>query len=125
MLVDDDETANFISKKVMQSAGIEEVDELLSGKQACDYLENDYPDCIFLDIRMPVMDGWEVLDEIKARGLCKDIKVVMLTSSTHLDDKEKAQHYNCIIAYMEKPLTMEKVEEIKEKMAAIKEETTG
>ena len=118
LLVDDDETASLISKLVLESAGVENVDEVLSGKQACEYLEKDCPDFIFLDISMPVMDGWGVLEEIKSIKPYPNVKVAMLTSSTHPDDKKKAENYDCVIAYLEKPLTKEKVEEIKDKLAS-------
>jgi len=112
LLVEDDKIANFISKRVLKGAGVEDVDEVLNGKDACDYLEKDCPDFIFLDIKMPVMDGWEFLDEQKTRGFCDDVKVAMLTSSVHPEDKKKAKNYACVIAYLEKPLTKEKVKGI-------------
>ena len=118
LLVEDDEITNFISKEVLRGAGLEDVDEVLNGKDAYDYLEKDCPDFIFLDIKMPVMDGWRFLDEKKGKGLCKDIKVAMLTSSAHPEDKKKAEKYPCVIAYLEKPLSQEKVEGVMEKLAS-------
>ncbi|MBL4658250.1 MAG: response regulator [Flavobacteriales bacterium] len=116
LLVDDDETASFISKMMLLSIGIENVDAVLSAKQACDYLVEKRPDFIFLDISMPIMDGWEFLEEIKRIELCPDVKVAMLTSSIHPDDKKMAENYDCVIAYLEKPLTKENVKEIKYKL---------
>lgn len=117
LLVEDDDTTNFISKMVLEGAGVEDVDVVLNGKDACNYIEEDCPDFIFLDIKMPVMDGWGFLDEKKDKGLCKNVKVAMLTSSAHPADKKRAEDYDCVIAYLEKPLTTEKFEEIKQKMA--------
>ena len=118
LLVEDDETANFISKTVLKSLGVVDVDEVLNGKDACDYLEKDCPDVVFLDIKMPVMDGWEFLDEKEEMELCKDIKVAILTSSLHPEDKKRAENYHCVIAYLEKPLTKEKVQTVLHKIAS-------
>ena len=49
------------------------------------------------------------------KKFCKQVNIVMLTSSTLPDAKKKAENYTCVIAYLEKPLTKEKVEEIQEK----------
>ena len=117
LLVEDDETTNFISKMALQEAGIEDVDEALNGKQACDYIEKDCPDFIFLDIKMPMMDGWDFLDEMISKSLCKETKIAMLTSSARPEDKNRAETYGCVIAYLEKPLTKVKVEEIMDKLA--------
>ncbi|MEQ6118035.1 response regulator [Reichenbachiella sp. MALMAid0571] len=117
LLVEDNETTNFISKLALRSAGLEDVDEVLNGMEACSYLEKGCPDIIFLDINMPVMDGWEFLDEKKTKIPCKNVKVAMLTSSLRPSDRKKAENYPCVIAYLEKPLTKEKVEELKQKIA--------
>lgn len=112
LLVEDDETTIFLSKIALRSAGIDNIDEALNGKEACDLIEKNCPDVILLDINMPVMNGWEFLDEKKARAFCKKVKIAILTSSTRPDDKKKAENYPCVIAYFEKPLTKEKIEEI-------------
>ena len=116
LLVEDDETTNFISKLILKNAGFDDIYEVLNGKEAYEHIEKNCPDIIFLDINMPVMNGWEFLDEKKAKASCKKVKIAMLTSSTRHEDKEKAENYPCVIAYFEKPLTREKVEEIKKKM---------
>ncbi len=114
LLVEDDETANFLSKIVLEKAGLKDINVVWNGKEACEYLQKRCPDIIFLDIKMPVMDGWEFLDEKYNRGLCRKVKVAMLSSSIRLEDKEKAKDYDCVVTYLEKPLTVEKVERVKE-----------
>ena len=116
LLVEDDETSNFISKMALQEAGIKDVYEALNGKQAFDYIEDSCPDFIFLDIKMPMMDGWDFLDDMIYSGLCKKTKVAMLTSSARPEDKKRAENYDCVIAYLEKPLTKVKVKEIMNKL---------
>ena len=117
LLVEDSEATNFISKIVLKDAGFEDVDEVLNGRDACGYLEKECPDFIFLDIKMPVMGGWEFLDEMQKKGLCKGVKVAMLTSSIRPEDKKKAENYECVVAYLEKPLNKETVEKVRGKLS--------
>ena len=117
LLIDDDATTNFIHKIVLNKVGIEEVYEALNGLDAINHLEKSCPDIIFLDINMPLMDGWEFLEEKERKELCKNVKIVMLSSSIRSEDKKKAESYFSVIAYFEKPLNVEKIEELKQKMA--------
>ncbi|MCX2745490.1 response regulator [Mangrovivirga sp. M17] len=113
LLVEDDEVTNFLSKSVLKSAGFEKIDEALNGMEAYERIQIECPDIIFLDINMPVMDGWEFLEEKKEKAQCENVKIIMLTSSPHPADKKKARSYPCVIEYFEKPLTNEKVEKLK------------
>ena len=112
LLVEDSETTNFINKLVLNSAGILDINEVLNGLDAYNYILRNCPDIILLDIDMPVMDGWEFLKEKEMKALCMNAKVVMLTSSTHPKDKKMAENFSSIVAYFEKPLTLEKVQEV-------------
>ena len=65
--------------------------------------DNQKPEVIFLDLNMPVMNGWDFMAEFKKIGL--DIEVVVLTSSNDSSDKEKAEKNSQIKDYVVKPLT--------------------
>jgi CheY-like chemotaxis protein len=70
-----------------------------------DTLSNDVdPVLLFLDINMPVMDGWGLLDIIHREDFDKKIEVIMVTSSVDQRDKDKAASYSKIINFVEKPL---------------------
>lgn len=112
LLVEDNETTNFINKFVLNNAGIQDINEVLNGLEAYNYLQKNCPDLILLDINMPVMDGWEFLKEKEMKALCMNSKVVMLTSSSHHKDRKMAENFPSIIAYLEKPLTLEKVKDL-------------
>lgn len=126
LLVDDDVASNFINKKTIEKAGIaEKVDVVLNGKEALDYLTNSgsyktqgaifpQPMLIFLDINMPVMDGWEFLQEYDQLPDYQkaQIVIVMLTSSQNPDDKTRAQHISSKLGFKNKPLTVELLNEI-------------
>jgi CheY-like chemotaxis protein len=83
------------------------------GPEAVAYLETchemgNYPMLLLLDINMPVLSGFEVLNTCRQKGyLPEDTLVIMLTSSVHPEDKRLAKELN--IGFMEKPLTPMKV----------------
>jgi len=120
LLVDDDKTMNFLSQLVLKEMdAAEEVRVALDGQAACELIEtDDCPDVIFLDIRMPRMDGFEFLEILSTKGKCKDVKVVMLTSSTRPEDQQKAFAYENVVEYFEKPLTEESVRKVVNKYFA-------
>ena len=121
LLIDDDKATNFINKKIIQKANIvDHIHVVLNGKEAIDYLcsigegnfddsEYLYPKVIFLDINMPVMDGWEFIEAYKKINVAfkKDIKIVMLSSSVNPADKAKADSISEISEFRQKPLRLE------------------
>ena len=65
------------------------------------------PDMIFLDINMPIWDGWDFLDEIVKLELQDTFDVYMVSSSTSPYDREKAEKYPLIKRFLTKPLEIE------------------
>jgi len=116
MLVDDDEASNFLSETIlsdMQAAN--EIAVAGDGLAATSLIKNEScPDIIFLDIRMPRMDGFDFLEYLSKLGCCQKTKVIMLTSSLRKEDKEKALQYENVLDYFEKPLTEEIVLRVSE-----------
>ncbi len=108
LLVDDDDGTNYLSKMVLNQVQINNVDAVRNGREACSYLSKVCPDLIFLDVNMNVMNGWEFLEEKVGNKLCARSKVIMLSSSALEEDKIRAGRFNCVIDYIEKPLTVEK-----------------
>ncbi len=117
LLVGDDETSNFLNKLFLEGLDYaEEVYVSQNGEEAiCHIKENCpiLPDLIFLDINMPIMNGFEFLEEVNRFTDIdvKNIKIVMLTASDRFYDYEKAKKYN-VAAYLNKPLTEEKMNTI-------------
>jgi CheY-like chemotaxis protein len=68
---------------------------------------NNLPDVIFLDLRMPEFDGWDVLDALQAiyPKLSKKIKVYIFTASIMAKDIIKAKSYSCVKDFFSKPIT--------------------
>ncbi|GAB3170503.1 hypothetical protein GCM10027291_22230 [Telluribacter humicola] len=90
-----------------------------NGQEGVDYFEqlannedSVVPDLIFLDINMPIMNGWDFLDEYSARFeyLFPDTKICMLTSSVDPMDKLQAFYYSSVITFISKPLFKAEVE---------------
>jgi CheY-like chemotaxis protein len=110
LLIDDDDDNNFIHKIIIKEAGLQvHVESVLSAKEALDRLNSGgKPDLIFLDINMPVLSGWDFLNEYKylPEEKKENNVIVMLTSSLHIEDEKKARSYREITEYQTKPLTI-------------------
>ena len=115
LLVDDDIAFNFLNRLLIKGSGLNcEINECLDGSAALKFIEQSgkCPDVILLDINMPVMDGFEFLEEFEKISKCRDTKVFMLTSSTQDSDHKMTSKYSCVKGYFDKPLTPEHIEEI-------------
>jgi CheY-like chemotaxis protein len=115
MLVDDNDTYNFINRRILEKQGFaKNIEVQSSGIGALSYLEehlgspNKLPDIIFLDIKMPLLNGHEFLFKLRqitgtvANNKCK---VVMLSSSGNENDINQAKEYSSVIDFIQKPLT--------------------
>lgn len=122
MLVDDNDTDNFISKRIIEITKFaKRVEVKGSGKGALDYLKEnqnkpeELPNIIFLDINMPIVDGFVFLYEFEkftelVRNKCK---VIILSSSDNKRDIDKIVNNNHVIKFITKPLTEAALDEIK------------
>jgi len=122
LLVDDDEINNFISIKLIKKALLTtEIMACLNGKFAIDQLvsiqkkdPNKLPDYILLDINMPIMNGWEFLDEYKRLNIdpLGKSKIYIISSSVFSNDINKARSYPLVKSFISKPLSVEKIKEM-------------
>jgi len=122
MLVDDNDTDNFISKRIIEITEFAKTVEIKnSGKSALEYLEehknnpDKLPNIIFLDINMPIVDGFVFLYEFeKFTDMVKDrCKVIILSSSDNKRDIDKIVNNDHVIKFITKPLTESALNEIR------------
>lgn len=118
MLIDDNSIDNYIAKIVTEKENIAEIITVKSSSiEALDYLKNktdNFPELIFLDIRMPVMDGFGFLHEFSKFTEDKktNCAIVMLSSSLSNADMEVATNNPQVIDYLSKPISKEKLTKI-------------
>lgn len=110
VVVDDDEIILFLHSKIIQAVGLHNSPKTFnSAAKALEFFDSlssdDEPILMFLDINMPVMDGWGLLEIIHQEDFDKKIEVIMVTSSVDQEDKDKAAWYSKIIHFVEKPFS--------------------
>jgi CheY-like chemotaxis protein len=120
-LIDDDAIYQFTAKKIIELVDPQrKVLSFTNGKQALDYFtsgslaKEDLPDVIFLDINMPVMDGWEFLEGYQAVNCLfdKSIPVYMVSSSVDEQDVLRSKTFDIVKDFIVKPMNKTRIAEI-------------
>jgi len=119
VIIDDDEVILVIFKKMMLASQFHDAPRLFSkSKEGIDYLlqqqDSTLPCVIFLDINMPLMSGWDILDAIEDMSQQRSIYVILVTASSNMADKQNALKYQSIISFFVKPLLKKDFEELKD-----------
>ncbi|MGN6618511.1 MAG: response regulator [Ilyomonas sp.] len=116
-LVDDDMVYQYVAKKTIESTGLSEnIIQLHNGEEALVFFKENVsneaflPDIIFLDINMPVMNGWEFLEAYSqlATLMTKDIPVVIVSSSLDDYDLNKSKEFSVVTGFITKPILRDK-----------------
>lgn len=122
-IVDDDPITVFGIKKMLGSvADCKNILEFPDGEKAIEQIKQiilkkqELPDIIFLDINMPIMDGWEFLEEFVNLPITKTVNINIVTSSIDQNDKDKWENFKSVthhpIIFNSKPILRKEIEEI-------------
>lgn len=111
LLVEDNEGDILLTLEAFEECKVKtEISIAKNGKEALDFLfkrgaftDVKKPDLILLDINIPIYNGHEVLQQVKANPVLKKIPVIMLTTSSSIKDIDNAYEHHCN-SYVKKPL---------------------
>lgn len=121
-VIDDNEVDLFIQKRFMElNQFASEVVTFKSPSQALEVIQNQAdrpPEVIFLDLNMPALSGFDLLESLKIQlpALANKFKFVILTSSNSQDDYDRAQSFENVVGFITKPLTLDRLEQVKKKV---------
>lgn len=116
LILDDDRMFNMINEKIIRTSKFgEQIDVYSDAAEALTYLKkliavnvSQFPDVMFIDINMPLMDGWQFLDVVNKfpEDVMEKSNIYLLTSSIDPNDIERARSYKIVSSMISKPLTI-------------------
>ncbi len=114
ILIDDNSTTNFLNSKIIEKWS-SQISTLVyeDPKKALEELQGNYSDClVFVDLNMPIMDGWELIENFGKTDFCSKNTIIVLTSSVDARDSQRAEENENISGFASKPLTLEILNEL-------------
>ncbi|MEN9686272.1 MAG: hypothetical protein RLZZ28_2058 [Bacteroidota bacterium] len=125
-LIDDDNIYQYTARVLLESTGMAgNIQSFYNGLEAIKFLKEEQekpsealPDMIFLDINMPVMNGWEFLEEYGkfSHLLPRPIALYVVSSSVDSSDIQKSRSYQTVTDYLVKPVNRNKFRELIENL---------
>lgn len=122
-IIDDDPIHLFLTNKLIEMTNlVEKTIAYKDGKEAFLALEKSInnneslPDIIFLDLNMPIWDGWQFLEKMQKLPKLPDFTTFILTSSENEEDLKKAEKFGLNTNYLIKPINRDILKNILEKI---------
>ncbi len=121
LLIDDDPIFVYLTRRIIASTNCPcDINEFSDGELAIDYLTKMsgqpalLPDLIFLDLSMPVMDGWDFLKAyaLLKPAIKKGISLYIVSSSISPQEVERSKRYTVVADFLIKPVERGKIVEI-------------
>ena len=116
-IIDDDEIFVFLAMKIIQSTGlVEKVQVFKDGEEGIEFLksiaddQSQWPEIVLLDLNMPVMDGWEFLEEYNQLkpDMLSEIRLYLASSSISPHDIERSKAIKTVTDFIIKPFEKER-----------------
>ena len=116
LLIEDDPITVMVCDRIIKMIGFSNhVQTKENGQEGIDYISNaikenkELPDIIFLDINMPIMNGWDFLEAFESikQQLSKVPRILILSSTVDPEDYKKAEKFPAVEGFISKPLTQE------------------
>ncbi len=122
LIVDDNKTNRFLVSSYLSDFGFDQ-EQAVNGLDALKKMETFQPDIIFMDIQMPVMDGFHAIEEIRKTERNKEIPIVALTAMAMKNERDKI--LNVCEAYLAKPITKKQLVQTLMKFVPFKEQNVA
>jgi len=112
LIVDD---SSIVRQVIIKTLGMTALEfnkplQAQNGQEALELLKENWVDLVFLDINMPVMNGMEFMEQLRANGDLKDLPVIIVSTEGSKERRDRLQELD-IKSYLRKPVTPEALTE--------------
>jgi len=118
LMVEDSATLAALAIRGLRQAGIQNADYALNGEQALAYIKAQKPDLLLLDLRLPDMDGWDVLEQAQAMYPGETLHVIVMTTYDTKETRQRAKSLG-VAQYVIKPVMPNELVQIIEEQIAL------